>query len=1267
MKTVFVSSTFKDMQYERDAIREITAPVLNDEARKHGDEFDFCDLRWGIDTSRTDTTKSKEEIEEKNNLKVLNVCLDEIDRCKPPMIVILGYRYGWMPENEDLIKKAADRKKLQIEDLQKSVTALEIEYGSLSDKTKFQNTLFYFREIDGEFPAEFDGEDDEHTSKMNALKQRIRDFDTKTGKHIKEYHLEWNGNSFDGVKEFAHMLAEDIKEMLMPQWAEYEKLTPFQKERMAHHTFIGEKSEMFRARKKEADELIKQIKTEPVTIIKGAVGSGKSTLFSYIAKNMESTEWTVLPFVLGLTSQSNSTFEIMANAVYFLEDKLGIKEHYIDEIDRMTQQRKIHSIEEWREKLAELCWRYTETGPKLLIMVDAADQLTQSEERDKLYFIPTNVNENIHFAMTCTTDFETNDWNFYILKELSADDKRNVISGTLSRIGRELSKNVVNAMVDEEASSNPLYLSLLIQRLTMMNIEDFEKISKDKDQMAAIEKQHIEIIKNCPKNLEEMSAELLLEAGRRIENPELVSRVGQYLAISREGLRKKDLAALLGEIWTEVDFSHFINYMCDSFMLRDDGRYDFTHKSIRAGFLKKCDIEKTNNEILSHFKSLPTDDPVRISEIIYHTIKADDKRFFIDYIGKNYYVQTIHYINQAAVDTYHQCITDNGKWICDILGNLDLFDDNYPNNFACFTNFISFILKEKFTEKIDELYIQLDILTANKKFAEYAYSQYKTNQSKKNLSVSYNRLADIYEKLGSRENFQTALELYSKCMELSEQLSEYRKTIESEIDLAISYSKVAGIYKKLDGSQNLYKSLELSQKTVNVIEQIYAIETTNEIKSYLPLGYDGLADVYINIGGKENLKKALELYQKSLNIEKEIYSDKQTTSNKIAIAKSCHNIAFVYEHLGNKENLENALKLYGECLDTIKQIYTANKNPQIKKILSLSYEMEARAYSDLGSKKDLQTALQLYQKSIDMRKQIYNSEKTDSSKRSLSNVYKDISIVYETLGGSENLKKALEMCKEHMKMAEEIYLSEKTSRSKRELAVSYNETALIYEKFKDRENVAKAVELHKKSLNIKEELAESEKTIRAYEDLAVGLYNFSGYIHPFYRKPLLERALKIALKVYNDEPNYKRKQLIERIYRDINIIDAMIPRPHGKIVSGTASIEKIVINRETKQISFTAICSVSAECKMVRGGLVATNDKNIGENVRAEKGYYNYLKIAKNVTEKTKKLKYTWTQSDVKENDIWYVRAYLVCKDTDENEVSIYSNVVKAGLNDVIQ
>lgn len=214
MKTVFVSSTFKDMHFERDAIREITASILNEEARKHNDEFDFCDLRWGINTVDLDTDEGSK--------KVLDVCLDEIDRCKPPMVVILGYRYGWIPET-GMIKTAADRKKLELDDLNKSVTALEIEYGALADNDKFSHTLFYFREIEGTAPEDYQSEDSEHAAKVKALKERIME---KTGGKIKNYTLKWNGNGFDGIQEFAEMLAEDIKAMLLPQWKETEKLTP---------------------------------------------------------------------------------------------------------------------------------------------------------------------------------------------------------------------------------------------------------------------------------------------------------------------------------------------------------------------------------------------------------------------------------------------------------------------------------------------------------------------------------------------------------------------------------------------------------------------------------------------------------------------------------------------------------------------------------------------------------------------------------------------------------------------------------------------------------------------------------------------------------------------------------------------------------------------------------------------------------------------------------------------------------------------------------
>ena len=118
MQTIFVSSTFKDMHFERDAIQEITLPALNSEAVKYGEHVSFCDLRWGINTGDLDS--------EAGSRKVLDVCLDEIDRCKPPMVVILGDRYGWIP-SESLTNSAAERQRMELEDLQISVTALEID------------------------------------------------------------------------------------------------------------------------------------------------------------------------------------------------------------------------------------------------------------------------------------------------------------------------------------------------------------------------------------------------------------------------------------------------------------------------------------------------------------------------------------------------------------------------------------------------------------------------------------------------------------------------------------------------------------------------------------------------------------------------------------------------------------------------------------------------------------------------------------------------------------------------------------------------------------------------------------------------------------------------------------------------------------------------------------------------------------------------------------------------------------------------------------
>lgn len=164
LKTVFVSSTFRDMQFERDAIHNKITPRLNDTARKYGQAVSFCDLRWGINTGNL--------TEEQSSQKVLTVCLSEIERCRPYFIVILGERYGFIP-NSEMISDATKKKNFKLDDEECSITALEIEFGALSNADQMQRTFFYFREIVGDnVPEIYKAEDLYHAEKLKKLKQK---------------------------------------------------------------------------------------------------------------------------------------------------------------------------------------------------------------------------------------------------------------------------------------------------------------------------------------------------------------------------------------------------------------------------------------------------------------------------------------------------------------------------------------------------------------------------------------------------------------------------------------------------------------------------------------------------------------------------------------------------------------------------------------------------------------------------------------------------------------------------------------------------------------------------------------------------------------------------------------------------------------------------------------------------------------------------------------------------------------------------------------
>jgi hypothetical protein len=129
---VFVSSTFHDMQDERDHLVKVIFPELRRRCRDRAVEFVEVDLRWGM----------TEEQAERGEL--LPICLAEIENCRPYFIALLGERYGYVPERIDPELERTQR--WLAEHREHSITALEILHGALNNPQMAKRASFYFRD-----------------------------------------------------------------------------------------------------------------------------------------------------------------------------------------------------------------------------------------------------------------------------------------------------------------------------------------------------------------------------------------------------------------------------------------------------------------------------------------------------------------------------------------------------------------------------------------------------------------------------------------------------------------------------------------------------------------------------------------------------------------------------------------------------------------------------------------------------------------------------------------------------------------------------------------------------------------------------------------------------------------------------------------------------------------------------------------------------------------------------------------------------------------
>ncbi len=203
MKKLFVSSTFKDMQLERDSLKKHIIPNLNLKLREYGTKISQTDLRWGISTSELSSEESEQ--------KILNVCLEEINKSRPYMIVMIGERYGWIP-SPAIIEMNARGRDIHLETNDISVTQLEIEYIAFMEKWDESRIFFYFRDLDtsrmdDEAREIYGSESAIAKEKLTKLKKRI---EAKFPNQIRHYTLDYKDGELHGIESFEKLVSDDL-------------------------------------------------------------------------------------------------------------------------------------------------------------------------------------------------------------------------------------------------------------------------------------------------------------------------------------------------------------------------------------------------------------------------------------------------------------------------------------------------------------------------------------------------------------------------------------------------------------------------------------------------------------------------------------------------------------------------------------------------------------------------------------------------------------------------------------------------------------------------------------------------------------------------------------------------------------------------------------------------------------------------------------------------------------------------------------------------
>ncbi len=882
-RPLFVTSTFRDMQQERDHLVSVVFPALEEKLRARFHHLEPIDLRVGVEIVSVDQERARE-------LLVLKVCLDEIERSRPFLIALLGDRYGWIPP-EERMQAAAQEVGFQADLRGKSITALEIEFGVLGSADQKRRTHIYLRNplpYNTMDPATAADYSDKHNpapgaaeawERQDALKTRLKG-DASLAGRVHEYDATWDAKTgrVSRLDAWGLQVVEHVWDDLEVETREHlgRQDVPWQEqERLALQQFIEQRSRSFVGREDITRALLDLSHSQAAEgaswgmCMTGPPGSGKSALFAHVSRRLaEQGDVLVLANAPGAGTRSTRIDAMLGRWVDELAKCIGATDPLTDD----------SPAEEINERFREFLSR-AERKQRVVVLIDALDQFEATTRAQYMTWLPEPWPRNARLIATAIqgTQAEAMAQRSGVrvtpLEPLGVAEAVAIAKRVYERYHRTPNSDVLRALMSRTradgtlAAGNPLWLELALEELNLLDADDFARAERQYTGKME-ERLHqltMDMVRDLPPDVAGLYAKML-EKTEKVFGHNWARAFAEVITVSRRGWRELDLRVLLprlsGGPWDNLKFASLRRGFRAHLVKRGTAeQWDFCHAQTREAVRSRSlgdprGCSRMHAEIVDHLEQLPRKDPVRQSEIMFHCIGANDPAraaaALTLTLGHHAYKDKS---SIAPIHSLSDSILLNGQsgieWVVSLLDQpgLDASEVGHISELIYFDMHWDLHKRGSNSQAISLLEATATTLERIQQRLGPG-SDPADPESASHLAHIYDKLGKLY---GERGNPSTALVNYRRALALKERTR-------APLNLPLGYAKVAQMCLALGQPRD---ALKYGQKALELQLQLHASLPPQLSGPKLAALYVDLGDVYRQIGAADS---AARHYARALRV-----------------------------------------------------------------------------------------------------------------------------------------------------------------------------------------------------------------------------------------------------------------------------------------------------------------------------------------------------------------------------------------------------------------